>query len=638
MAAAPVAEVSMRRAPVRFAIGGVIFACALVSGVAPTRARERLGFRDPIPVPAGAVVKLEVDRIEWFVGENVLVHFVVENHGTSPFDVDAGGDNRGMRESRYKVVAIDAAGHEVPDPNPRWDMNFGGLGAGGSVPPGGRWEHSLEVLRYRDLREDGVYRIRVSHDLGWEATEARPTPVAETQIRVRRPTPDEARKLVAKMQTNVRPITFGATPRLKPFADFTLIRDPVYSAPLRELASHGSKDAVDGLASIATSESTAALVALLSHADAELAFHAAKRLTDRLPDPELYGGPPGAESGWHTNDDALRERRKLPDATWHPEHAGAVRTYARTLLAHNGLPRIAKAAFLLTCVGTSDDLPWVLTTLDWLMASPDRDTRTEDDDHWIFSVRSTEDHLLRTVDNLVIRGASLPEVPATAAEAAAYLHVGGLGAKFRPAGWDDGLVRLASSPSARVREQAMAHAVPPGTDSLRRRVPDLLVDPAVEVVLATLGFVERTRDSAFVDAVLVTMETTHSEDVLERASEVAAVLGGAPRNLEVLVRRLAERSTMTAKFGGPGRVRDAAMRQLVRGALDGGGSFGLVEEAEVPALIRAWRRFLATHGDQIAAGRRFRIGDPALTPDLLPTSYHLESVRGGIIGQPGDPS
>src|ERR1035437_10880951 len=41
-------------------------------------------------VPAGAKVTLEVDRREYFLGENVFVHFILENTGDQPFEADFG--------------------------------------------------------------------------------------------------------------------------------------------------------------------------------------------------------------------------------------------------------------------------------------------------------------------------------------------------------------------------------------------------------------------------------------------------------------------------------------------------------------------------------------------------------------------
>jgi hypothetical protein len=58
------------------------------------------------PVPEGTMVTLEFDRPDYFLGENVLVHFVLQNTGDTPFEASWGGDYRGAsRHLRFKVTA-----------------------------------------------------------------------------------------------------------------------------------------------------------------------------------------------------------------------------------------------------------------------------------------------------------------------------------------------------------------------------------------------------------------------------------------------------------------------------------------------------------------------------------------------------
>ena len=69
-------------------------------------------------VPAGARVALELDRAEYFIGENVLAHFVLENAGSEPFTFTWGGDYRGSnRHRRLQVTAAreDGTPAEVGD-------------------------------------------------------------------------------------------------------------------------------------------------------------------------------------------------------------------------------------------------------------------------------------------------------------------------------------------------------------------------------------------------------------------------------------------------------------------------------------------------------------------------------------------
>ena len=87
------------------------------------------------PVPAGAVVHLKSDRPEYFIGENVLLHFTLENAGTKPFEASFGSDYRGSpRHLRFHIQATRADGIVAADPYPH-AICMGGLGGPLQVPP-----------------------------------------------------------------------------------------------------------------------------------------------------------------------------------------------------------------------------------------------------------------------------------------------------------------------------------------------------------------------------------------------------------------------------------------------------------------------------------------------------------------------
>ncbi|MCA1685662.1 MAG: hypothetical protein LC745_06680 [Planctomycetia bacterium] len=115
---------------------------ALLSLAVATRAQP---FRDRAsPVPEGARVVLELDKKQFFLGENILLHYRLENTGKTPFTVSFGGDHRGAsRHLRFTVRATGPDGVAVADPDPS-GFCMGGMGASA-------WSSraSLTVSRYR---------------------------------------------------------------------------------------------------------------------------------------------------------------------------------------------------------------------------------------------------------------------------------------------------------------------------------------------------------------------------------------------------------------------------------------------------------------------------------------------------------
>src|SRR5438094_6808173 len=143
-------------------IAGALFLISSVLARMETIQRET-----EIIAPEMARASIELDRKEYFLGENVLLHFYIENTGKEPFDIEVGGDYRGAsRHLRFDVKAFDSAGNLCDDPDPS-GYCMGGISWCPTIEPGKRHYESLPLLRYRRVEQPGVYRIEVSHDLGW---------------------------------------------------------------------------------------------------------------------------------------------------------------------------------------------------------------------------------------------------------------------------------------------------------------------------------------------------------------------------------------------------------------------------------------------------------------------------------------
>ena len=179
----------------------VLFLIAELACVVRVRASEpsMWGTSTTQPVPEGAAVALVFDRQEYFLGENILVHFVIENTGGVPFSSHWGGDSRGSsRPLRFKVTATDETGRVAEDPDP-FPMCFGGFGGQHTLKPGEKFITTLALMRYCQIDKPGVYTIRATHDFGWKEGE-RKRPVGEAKITLRMPDATQAEGVVAQME------------------------------------------------------------------------------------------------------------------------------------------------------------------------------------------------------------------------------------------------------------------------------------------------------------------------------------------------------------------------------------------------------------------------------------------------------
>jgi len=290
----------------------------------------------PLPVPPHAIIQVESDRQEYFLGENVLLHYCIENTGTKPFFIELGGDYRGCgRATRFQVRAVDTAGNEAVDPYN--DNNMGGLCGREEIKPKSKYYVSLRLSHYRQIDRPGTYTITVKHDLGWKETPATQTPVAEWKLTFKKPTPAEAKELLAAMLNAAeekQDDDYRHARKTKPYPNLNGLRDPVYLPELIALLPSKSTHVLDGIASIATPTATEALIRAANDDDRAFALHAGRHLLCRVPLPEpkddfeALAREVGKMMSWE-NQEVLD---KFIADSWQRRYAADVRRVARKML------------------------------------------------------------------------------------------------------------------------------------------------------------------------------------------------------------------------------------------------------------------------------------------------------------------
>jgi hypothetical protein len=558
------------------------------------------------PVPAHARVSVELDRKEYFLGENVLLHFCIENTGKGPFQINLGGDYRGAsRHLRFKVKASNAAGKLCDDPDPT-GFCMGGLSHSPAVQPGTKRYESIPLLRYRRIVDPGVYTIEVSHDLGWSEGPDRKLPVAQATITFRKPTEEDARKLVEAMLQ--APPNHGQTSgeRSGPYPDFSVLRDPSYLPILLEQARGKSEKALEGIGSIATPRATEALIQLAGHDNAAFALSAAQTLNMRLPDPQLNDELPKRNPFFN---DFLAVRRWLVNQSWRPRFTDDVAQLACKFLAQEDRRGLECGGYMLQCVGRKEDLPHLVRALDREIAAAA--TRPREENQYP-RPRGACRELLRAARVLSARALKeLPEIK-TAGQAVVFLCAVGTSDKFRPDGWERPYAQALQSEAAYVREVALDNLPLPAPEPLLELLPGLVLDKDVDVQIAACHVAEKTKRPALKEPVLKSLAAARETWHFRAASSAAFALGAKWERLEILVSRLDEEG-MT-----PHCLRDL-LSTVVENVSSWSGPSDKWNAEDAKACKARWVKFLREHGKQLQAGQRFQRDDPAITADLFPT-------------------
>lgn len=583
-------------------------------------------------IPPGARISLVLDRQEFFLGENILFYYRIENTGGPAFSVGVGGDYRGgTRAGRFKITATDAQGKTVADPAPvQWNM--GGLSPNSSLTNGAQWFENLWLARYCLFEEPGVYTVRVFHDLGWGPKQAEDPRELTTPITLRRPTPEQARQVVDAMFAALKygGPTWGK--KSEPEADFSVLRDPVYLPVLVERAQTGSLEAMRGLASIATPEATAALVGFLKPGADQpvttarswrghglwlpsgsepktLALVAALFLQERLPQFE-----PKAPSPFGGED----PRRQVLGQTWRLELASPVRAFALRLLSETNRDACLLAARELSGLARPEDLPALLAALDRAVAGTTSLFRA---DHGYPEPVSACAALAGVCAPLAAGDPGFQTEPSTPGRALLYLCALKTNATACPPGWETQCAALLRHELPYLRAQTLAHLPRPLPASLTRSLAALLLDPDVTVQNRAFLLAEEAPAPEHRDVALRVLATATNQWLFHAASRLARAQGARYECAKIWAQRFDEKLLEP----GPAMSHWAMMAlwEIISDGHISGGFNSTLDSESLRALKQRWIKFVEDHRDELKAGRRFRPGDGLLPAELLPPGWQF---------------
>lgn len=477
-------------------------------------------------VQEAAHMELILDKPQFFLGENMLVHYRITNKGDSPFRVDMGSDGRNSaaRPLRFKVVATDEHGVLVEDPHPR-PADFGGTGGQLEIRPGRSVWDSLSLAKYCNFTKPGTYKLRVFHDLGWGTSQEyvnrsqnkMPTgktvaPILETTLRLVAPTTEQARQVIEDMRalSTDRNQSFGK--RVRPYANYSALHYAEYLPILKEVIANSAEDelwAVVAISSIHTPAATTALIELLTHENETIRSAARDCLIGRVPDPDVKKQP----NQFYRNFLATQRMRKR---SWSATaHKAAVLELAWRLMESEEPKQIIQGATVIGKLGSAADAPRLAKLLDRVIY----DMATVDAEQMAYPRPGSAS--LSTIDaawRLAERGAKIDTAPDTRGEMALYLLALGRRPGFRPAGWEATVQHLMKHPIPILRALTLENLPQPIPESLQQSLLPRINDRSVPVQIVALNLAGQSKLPLYLDAVRLAkskasdMWTSHAAD------------------------------------------------------------------------------------------------------------------------------
>jgi hypothetical protein len=568
-----------------------------------------------IKVPNGAVASLDFDKPVYFLGENVLVHFVLENHGTRPFTVESGGDYRmASRETRFEVTAQDSNGNLMPDPNPD-EACLGGLVGMDEIKPEQKWYASLPLMRYREFDSPGEYTLCVTHDLGWDAHSKRPIPYAEGTIRLAMPSPEQARAVVDEMYSLPNDYVSSQGEKSFPHADFNCLCYPVYLPFLLPRAQAKDEKAIEAIRWIPSSEATAGLIELLKINDREFVKKVAQALSLRMPDPELTDVLP---SRYFLGVDFKEVRQRLVRLAWSEKFAEAVRPYADRFLQDDDPEFVTIGAIMLECVGTAADISSFRAAYDRAITATVNAPMEKD----VYPrPRGLCAELDRVAAMLGLRKVQPTVEPKTPGEIGMYLAAAKNSADFRPQNWKEKYREWLHHPVPYVRELTLKNMPEPIPSDLRGDIAGAFDTSDPDVLIAACQLVEKNKLSECRTVVIAALRSADERWLISFASDAAAALGANLEKVEALIPRLDEKNIELAQV---------SLYELVRTVINRRCSYDgdPFAKADKTKLKKRWLEFIQRHRDVIQANKKFKPKDRAVSADLFPgISFYGDSTE-----------
>lgn len=556
-----------------------------------------------------ATITLEFDKPTYFLGENVILHWHFVNSGNQPINISMGGDGRtpgANRAIRFKVDVIDEKGLSAADPYPN-PNNFGGMFGNPTLEPGEEYWDELQLMRYREVKKSGKYTIKVYHNLGWKKPDE--APVVTTTLHFVMPNENQAREVFDEMLSLPDNSDRSWGKKGRKFADFELMRYPVYLPMAKELAQQGDIRGLKMLGEMAFPDATTALLELMSHNSPAISEKAGELLLRRMSPHE---------------DSTISHASYLASKSWTDELRKLAAVPAWKLLAEDDREGIIRGARLIRSLGIKDDLPALIKVMDRVLI----DLKGNEIEQQAYPRPWTaSSSLAGASQELLQRGARSPESATTPGNSVVWLLALGTNKEFRPEGWRETIRGLVQHEIPFIRDLALRNMPLPLDSETISVVEDAILDGFTPVQAAACDLAGKSNRKEF-GPNLITILRLSENDWLIRAAFRSAHECGVPndKRLEICLQRM-------GRFTNDRNM--VILGLLIDGSIDSNGH-GAQEIKDwkpfLPGIQTAWLNFIEAHRQELQEGTRYRPGSESLSPDMFPPQFQLH-----INGQPGWP-
>ncbi len=556
--------------------------------------------------PNGAKISLRLpDTV--VIGQEIPAILLIENTGTSAFNITIGWDRQSM-----EVRVYDESQTKLPELPPETHRGSSGFISTKTIQPGKSELIEFPLEYYVSFRKAGVYRVTASHDLGWGADPAHPRPIAETTLTALEATSYQAISYVNQIfAEHAIPVDYPSSPsrELHLQKKLCVLRHPVYLPVLLKHANAGSKAAVLGIGHIADKEATTALLGLLKHPSSEIVATAAEQLVRRVPSRE-NASQPATLRGWFSQ---YQIDSLLP--SWDSEIEKPFIEAALNMLGSTDPEVVQMGAHIIALRGEPENAPAILDALQKALdiyqpprAGPDANT---------LDAPKPQKQLIATLAALRQRGWRTTYNGGTARMVAWFCQVAD--PTIQTPISDDtrrSMLTWIDNGPATLRICALQAIPQPMPDIYEQPVLKALDDRDWAIMRVACEVAGKSKRPVFARSLTQIVEQA-TEQFLEYAAKDAALACGARMELwQAFATVIPDNKRMVN-----------AIRSLIEGTIElpssngSGGNRNFTRDQRFE-IRNAWRAFLAANQDTLSAGQRVKLTDPETIAALTGMNFH----------------
>jgi hypothetical protein len=195
----------------------------------------------------------------------------------------------------------------------------------------------------------------------------------------------------------------------------------------------------------------------------------------------------------------------------------------------------------------------------------------------------------------------------------------GLNEDFRPDGWRETAQGVLKHEIPFIRDVALRNLPLPLDEATATIVNEAIQDDFAPVQGAACDLAGKARLKEFGPSLVKILENTQNEWLMRGAFDAAKECGvNNDERLEICLRRMKPRDNEWNML---------MLSLLIDGTIktSGYGSRAIDNWSPIlPGIRKAWLEFIAAHRQELREGKRFDVGDPPLSRQMLPPEFRLD--------------